>query len=195
MNVTLTVLATVSWVVFLIIYFMQVFQKISNPNPATWIIWTAVVFEHAFTWQVEGWIRWTPFVLAVGFLCLTIVAVFKKSSSRWGWTETIVTAGGLGAFVAYLVYRDVETTNVMVQAVLLVSYWPTWRMLYKEEADDYPLAWVFNIAANVLVAIAVMDQEWTHLLNPIVIGVMCNGIVLWLAIRQQQRKSLATEPR
>ena len=80
---------------------------------------------------------------------------------------------------------DPITANLLLQLILLISFYPTVRGLLRRELREKPLPWNLAVISYVLLISAILidwkSGAWLELIHPIVNGIIGNGSVALIA--------------
>ncbi len=174
-------------------YLVQVIKGRSIPNPATWLIWVVVTIINTLTYfLVTGgnlWVSLSSIVLACGITFIFIFSLIKGKFSKLGKIEIIslVIAFGIGLF--WKLSGNYIISNIALQAVFLISFYPTLISLLKRQTREQPLAWFFASSSYFLqiINVFVSASSLFALAFPIVnlIGNGSIGIIAWFQNRKR----------
>lgn len=177
-------------------YFRQVLKGKSTPNPATWLIWAVVAIMNATTYHtvVEG--DNLKFLMtaisAFGITLIFFYSFFKGKFTKPGEVEIICL---LMAFTIGIFWRTTKNdiaTNLLLQAILLISFYPTIRGLWKHGAREKHLPWSLSVIAYTFLALSIITDwdkgGWVALAHPILNGVIGNGGVVFFTYKQKQHQ-------
>lgn len=187
----MTILFSISASIFNLLsggsYLIQVIKGKSIPNPATWLIWVVVTIINTLTYfsVVQGnfWVSLSSIVLAVGILFIFLFSLVKGKFSKLGKIEIIslLTAFGIGLF--WKLSGNYIISNIALQAVFLISFYPTLVALLRGQTREQPLAWFFASTSYTLqiVNVFVSASPLFALAFPIVnlIGNGSIGLIAW----------------
>lgn len=168
-------------------YLVQVIKGKSIPNPATWLIWVVVTIINTLTYflVVSGnwWVSLSSIVLACGIIFIFLFSLIKGKFSKLGRIEIIslVIAFGIGLF--WKLSGNYIISNIALQAVFLISFYPTLIALLKRQTREQPLAWFFASSSYSLqiINIFVSSSPLFALVFPVVnlIGNGGIGVIAW----------------
>lgn len=170
-------------------YLVQVVKGKSVPNPATWLIWVIVTIINMFTYffVVKGsvWLSLSSIVLACGILFIFAFSLLKGKFSKLGKLE--ITCLAL-SFVIGLFWRlsgNSIVSNIAIQSIFLISFYPTLIALLNMQTKEKPLAWFFASTSYALQIILVLTSSAPlyGLIFPIV-NLIGNGTIGIVALRQ-----------
>ena len=187
----LALLASGIVVLVYLAYFKQMVKEQSTPNPATWIIWLSVSILNAITYVpvADTWYQGlVSVVMSVSITILFIYAYKKQKFTSIKFLEKAVLLltviiGLIGLFI-----QNEEITNLLIQGVLVFSFWPTIDGLRNKGATEKPLPWLLAVGAYCLLIASILvdfNGNYTSLAFPLVNGILGNGIVAILAITKK----------
>jgi hypothetical protein len=174
-------------------YFRQVLRNESTPNPATWLIWLIVTImntvSYFFVVQGNFWISFASIVLACEIFIIFILSLWKGKFTKLGKVEIISLALALLIGIYWQVTGNTTASNLALQVIFLISFYPTiYGLLYKSAAEK-STPWFLAVVSYSLQIINV-------LLNPVsllglafpIINLIGNGAIGVLAFRQNTLK-------
>ncbi|MHB1316467.1 MAG: hypothetical protein ACYCZW_01250 [Minisyncoccota bacterium] len=194
----MTILLSISASIFNLLsggsYLIQVIKGKSIPNPATWLIWVVVTIINTLTYfsVVHGniWVSLSSIVLALGILFIFLFSLIKGKFSKLGRIEivSLVIAFGIGLF--WKLSGNSIISNIALQAVFLISFYPTLIALLKKETREKPLAWFFASSSYSLqiINVFVSGSSLFALAFPIV-NLVGNGTIGIIALFQNKREN------
>ena len=169
----------------------------STPNPAAWIIWLVIDSMNCVNYFLIVGNVWQSLVsfVATGAIIATFIYSIKNGKfSPLGWVE--ITAIVLAAITAifWKTTGDIRLTNIFLQLILAISFWPIIQGIISGKVHEKPLPWLLGVLAYVWGVDAIIVKEnydWVALAYPIVSGVLGNGTVALLAfINNPSSKSI-----
>mgnify|MGYP007066250053 CR=1 FL=1 len=186
----LALLASGIVVLVYLTYFIQMVKQKSTPNPATWSIWLIVSILNSITYvqvadtKYQGMISVTMTV----FISLLFVYAYKKKkfTALKKVDKLALQLTGLIGLI-WLVTGEEKVANILLQGVLLISFWPTIQGLRKEGAQESPAPWVLAVLAYVVLIMSMIVDfkgNYIALVYPIVNGIVGNGVVAILAVKK-----------
>jgi len=185
-------MSSIFMLVVFVLYFRQVIQGSSTPNPAAWTIWliTSVMNTVTFYYVAGG----TKFLLtAVTASCVFMVFLYTLSKRKFTKPGKVVLTCFLLAILVGIFWNTTEDpilTNLLLQGILAIAFWPTINGLLKKIAREKALPWgLATIAYSLLILAIVFDWENSNcvaLVHPI-IGICGNGSVAFLVCNQKSR--------
>lgn len=180
------VLAILTMVAVLITYLRQVTQGSSIPNPVTWIIWAAVSVMNTVTYfdVVRGNLfEWVVSLVASGGLvsACTYFAIRGKFAMV-GVTEIVCGVLTIMIGIFWRTTGNAVWANIFLQAIFLISFFPTVVGLLRGTLRERPLPWALSVVSYLFLVMAII-ADWGEgsgykLVYPIVNGVIGNGSVV-----------------
>jgi len=190
-----SICATASITAACVIYFFQVRSGQSVPNRISWIVWVLVGFLNTPTYyHVVGNNVIMQVMVIVHATLLAAILLYSwaaKKFSEFVRRELVFCLWGviaLGLF--WLVFRKHGTTNVLLQAISIVSFWPTIDGLRMGRATEKSFSWCFSVAAYVFLALAnALDPRANGMVVyvfPVTRGALC-AYVIYLAGKTRRK--------
>ena len=187
----LALLASAIVILVYLTYFVQMVKQKSTPNPATWIIWLIVSIMNSITYVQVADTWYQGFISVTMTASITLLFVYayrKKKFTALKKLDKLALKITAVIGLIWLVTGEEKVANVLLQGVLLISFWPTIEGLRKEEAREAPLPWILAVIAYcVLISSMAVDFKGNYvaLAFPIINGIVGNGIVAILAITKR----------
>ncbi len=182
MEQTIAVIASICNLLSGASYFKQLLKDESVPNPATWLIWLVVTILNTVTYYIVAkrntWLSLTSIVLALVIASIFITALVKGKFSRLGLVEILSLVFALVIGVFWKITGDAALSNICLQAIFLISFYPTIHGLLTHASKEKPLPWAFASMSYALQIINVVLSQITSvaLVFPIV-NLIGNGTV------------------
>lgn len=177
------------------IYLLHMLRGKNTPNPATWFIWAVVHTMNTVSYvMLNGVFRdWQNSLIAVvmAIMIITIfVTAWKRSHfSKFSRKDAYALVGALIVGIIWKLTKDEQIANLLIQVLLIYSFWPTIVGLLKKQAQENPLAWSVAVLAYFLTIAAItsnstfsMSNDWVKLVYPFVNGILGNGSVAVISI-------------
>ncbi len=176
-------------------YLVQVIKGKSIPNPATWLIWVVVTIINTLTYfLVTGgnlWISLSSIVLATAIMLVFLFSLLKGKFSKLGRIEIIslLVAFGIGLF--WKLSGNYIISNISLQIVFLISFYPTLIALLKRQTREKPLAWFFASSSYTLqiINVIISGSPLFALAFPIV-NLIGNGTIGFIAFLQNKNERI-----
>lgn len=140
-------------------YIISILRNKTQPNRATWFIWTIVGGLLAFSFFAEGDPKavWLPIGYFIGPLIVAILSL-RYGYATWTRIDTLCLTAALISIIPWILSKDATITlliNVFIDAAGAI---PTLIKTYSEpETEDFT-AWLIFFIANTLQLFAM--TEW-----------------------------------
>jgi len=133
-------------------------------------------------------------VAAIGLTVIFIYALRTGKFGRLGRVEFISFALAVAIGIVWKTTGNPILANLSLQAVLMISFYPTINGLIKRELREKPLPWVLAVSAQIFQILSiVLDWQtsggWPSLVYPILNGVLGNGSVAVIVLHQARQSS------
>lgn len=194
----MTILFSISASIFNLLsggsYLIQVIKGKSIPNPATWLIWVVVTIINTLTYfsVVQGnlWVSLSSIVLALGILFIFLFSLVKGKFSKLGKIEIISLLAAFGIGLFWKLSGNYIVSNIALQAVFLIYFYPTLIALLNKQTKEKPLAWFFASSSYTLqiINVFISGSSMFALAFPIV-NLIGNGTIGILALLQNKKVS------
>ena len=195
MNISeaLSLIAGAMTVVVIATYFKQVFKNDSIPNPATWFIWFVVALLNTATYftvvEKNFFLSMIAIVQSVGFALFMVYALVRGKFGKIGGVEIVSVALALFVGIFWQTTGDAKISNLLLQVIFLISFYPTIFGLAKHRLKEKPLPWFLAVASYVLLILAIFvdgnNTSVVALAFPVV-NILGNGSVGFIALTQTQ---------
>ena len=174
-------------------YLRQVIKDESTPNPTSWIIWVVItVINTATYFSVVGNNFWLA--LASGGTALTVLMIFITASFRGKFTKlnridliSLILTVAIGVF--WRVSGNAIISNICLQIIFIISFYPTVHGLMVGNAREKPLPWFLASYSYILQILNVLLSTVTiwALVFPAV-QLIGQGSIALLVYRQNKLK-------
>lgn len=189
-----SILSNLIIIVVFAFYFKQVVGGTSTPNPATWFIWFVVTIMNAITYYHTVGEDIFKFMITAIVAC-NVSLIFAYSIWRGKLTK-LGKIDGTCLFLAISVGVFWQTTgnnvitNLLLQVILMISFFPTISGLLWGDGREKAPPWLLATVAYTFLALAIITDwkggGWLALIHPVVVGILGNGSVGLLALKQKQ---------
>lgn len=178
-----SLLSSITVLAVMISYFKQVVKGVSTPNPSTWLIWVIVSAMNMISYfiVVHGDII-KSLITVVTVFCLTLIfiySLFRGKFGKIGRVEIISFSGALIIGIFWKMTGNAIVSNLLLQLLLLSSFFPTGIGLLRYELLEKSLPWDLAVCAYIFMSIAIILDwkrgDWVALVHPIVNGIIGNG--------------------
>lgn len=172
-------------------YIISIFRRTTQPNRATWIIWTIIGGLLAFSYMAGGNHEsiWLPFGYFVGPFIVAILS-FKYGYNQWTRLDTYCLIAAALSLIPWI-YADSPSLTLLINLFIDGSgALPTIVKTYKEpETEDF-FAWLVFFIANTLQLFAISTWNLSSL-YPIYLFFLA-GTITVLTFLDKWRKSSST---
>lgn len=179
------------------IYFSQIRNGSSVPNPATWMIMSLLVVlntaTYYYTAEKETWKTVMAVIPMLGVLtiCVYTYTYGKFAPLAAREKRTLKLAVGLMVFWPFV---GSDIANVLIQLLFLSSAYPTIEALRTGDGKEKALPWGIATSAYIIMTIAVGIDCWYdysklwQIAYPL-IRIPANGLVYYYARKSTQRNN------
>jgi len=177
-------------------YVRSIHDGRTKPHAFSWIIWSLGTLV-VFCAQLAGHGGLGAWPIGVSGLITTYIAVLaygKHSDRSITKTDWIFLAVALAALPCWFVTSNPLSAVVLLTAVDLAGFGPTFRAAYHRPHDERIGFYSLGVARNGLAISALEQYSWTTVLFPAAVGVACAAFVAMVAYRRA-RLARRTEPR
>lgn len=196
MQTTVAVLALVASLflvgtVALYFHYLLKGEKVT-PNPATFLIRSIVsIINVVLYWGVadKDWVKViVTAISAAGLVSIFTYACAKKKFSPVRSLEVVSFVLAMAIVVVWMFTNDKVLANLLLQGVMLLAFWPQVNAVYNNVARELPLPWALATVAYVLMTVVVIGSpngwSWPQLVHPVFVGILGNGALMVLSLRQ-----------
>jgi hypothetical protein len=195
-SVFLAYLSGAMFVPVIFIYLDSVKKGKSNPNPASWIMWTFVsILNTILYYFVTNKDMNKLILMTVATILITVLTIiiglnskFTKLKSLEIWSIGI----SLAVIPFWLIFRNAVASHFIVNGILLAMFYPTIKGVLSRQAKENPFAWWIPIPAYLVnipsIVLSPKGWHWYELVYPIAIGIIGNGSVAFCAYIMNQKK-------
>ncbi len=180
----------------LLIYIRNVLYANIGMNLSTWLIATLATLIQNITYYPTVGGEWhliiVPTIISVGLIAITALGWRKSAFGKINRFDVVIFAGTMLCLAVWAIFDGV-VANVVLQFALFASFIPTMRDLrakkFRDEAFPWGLAsfgYIFQLIA-VTISIQTLSEDWPRLINPILVGLIGNGLVSWTAFSSKPR--------
>ena len=189
------IIASLAMVGVAIAYLYQTIKGTSTPNPSTWLIWLIVMWMNVVSYSSvvgKDLLEYAvSLIIAIGITIICAYALFRGKFTKPGLVEIICFVMSMGVGVIWYM-SNALVANLLMQAILLISFAPTVTRLLNHEAREKPLPWNLAIISYtfLIVGLAMGSDKgnWTVYVHPIVNGILGNGSICLIANLQKYKK-------
>jgi hypothetical protein len=171
-------------------YWWAIWQGKTQPNRATWWIWTIVGIAIALSYRAAGAssTMWVPITYAIGPFCTTLLAI-KFGEGGWTRLDRTCLLGAAIGLILWGVYRSPHLTLSINIAIDFLGALPTIRKSVRDPYSEDLLSWILFGLGSIVNLLAIDRWEW-HAVYPIYIFLVTTTICgcIWQGRRHQHRK-------
>lgn len=141
-------------------YIRDILKKTTKPHAYTWLIW-AITQGTAVAGLLYGGGGWGGLLLVVGTISVFIVFLLSLKYGTKNITKSD-TAILISAFLAIIVWWQLNQpllSVLMVTAIDLLGYIPTFRKTFEEPWTETPSSWTIFSIGNVLSIFALNEYN------------------------------------
>jgi hypothetical protein len=187
--VSLSVVAGLLHILAFALYNKQMLQGTSQPNAATWTLWTFLTVLNVSSYAVmsDDWVK-TILPLASSIACIFtfFFSLFKGKLSKIDPWDGLALGIGVISGLVWLYFKSATYANLILQASIAVSFVPTYRGVWKSPLKEKALPWYIWSFAYIL-SIAVIMLRWKGQYQDLVYPINClmlHAVVGLLAKRE-----------
>lgn len=175
------------------VYFIQVKNFQSTPNPTTWLIWLFISFFNAYTYTLISNLNQSIFLWVISFsiLIIFIYTLRNKKFTKISILDYLITFIFLSSVVIYLFSRNENLTHLILQIIYIISYIPTIYLLIKNKSKEKVTAWILAFITYLFSFTALIFDNKSGLfdyLHIIVNGFIGNGTIILILITKNYRQ-------
>lgn len=178
---TIGIIAGVLAIAGYIPYIYTTIKGKTQPNKATWFIWTLVGGLLAFSYMAEGDAHaiWLPLGYFLGPL-ITAILSLRYGYATWTKIDVICIIAALISIIPWVLSKDATMTllfNVLIDASGAI---PTIIKTYREPETEDLTAWVVFFVANTLQLFAISNWLNWSVTYPIYLFFLAGIMVLFI---------------
>ena len=171
----LAIIAGLMHVIAFAIYNRQMLKKDSEPNIATWTIWsflTVINFRSYEKMSGDMVKSILPTASSIACIITFLYTLYKGKFEKVDIYDLLAIPIGIIAGVFYFYYSLAMYANLILQFAVLISFWPTWRGVWKDPKKEKSLPWIIWTSAYTL-QIGVVYLRWTGQYEDLAYPVCC----------------------
>jgi hypothetical protein len=158
-------------------YLHGALKRTITPHPFTWSLWTMLTFIIFFAQVADGAGPGAWGTGVVGTICLGIViASLRNGFDDIRKTDVVLFVSGLGAIPLWLLTNDPTLSVVLVTAVDLIAFAPTYRKSWHKPYEEPVYLYSLNVLRHGLSLCALAHISVTTALFPFTI-MLANGFL------------------
>ena len=159
-KIILTIIATVIGVVAFIPYLKDTFSLRTKPHAYSWLIWTITMGTAVVgIWYGGG--GWGALNLTVGTLFVFAVFLFslKYGEKNITRSDTVILIAALLAIVVWWQLDKPLISVLMVSAIDVIGYIPSFRKSYQEPWSETLISWILFSVSNIFAILALKEYN------------------------------------
>lgn len=159
-KIILTIIATVIGVAAFFPYLKDTFSLKTRPHSYTWLIWAITQGTAVFgIWYGGG--GWGALNLTVGIIFVIAVFLFslKYGTKNITKSDTAILIAALLAIVVWWQLDKPLISVIMVSAIDVIGYIPSFRKSYHEPWSETLISWILFSVSNILAILALSEYN------------------------------------
>jgi len=179
LKIVLSIIAAFIGILAFFLYVKDIFSLKTKPHVYTWFIWAITQGTAVFgIWYGGG--GWGALNLTVGTLFVIAVFLFslKYGTKNITRSDTIILIAALSAIVVWWQLKQPLISVLMVSAIDVIGYVPSFRKSYQEPWNETLISWILFSASNVFAILAL--KEYNLLTVTYLIAITSASITLFL---------------
>lgn len=173
-----------------VVYNRNMIKGSSTPNATTWSLWAFLTGLNAASYAaMTGDLAkyFLPIASAVATIFTFGYALMRgKFGKIDAWDRLVLVLGIVAGFVWWW-RQSAEYANMLVVLAIAISFWPTYRGVWRDPTLERPAPWFLWTSAYVLFAVTVVLRwrgEYQDLLLPVSFALL-HGVVGMLVMLRQ----------
>lgn len=159
-KIILTIIATLIGIVAFFPYLKDTFSLKTKPHAYTWLIWAITQGTAVFgIWYGGG--GWGALNLTVGTIFVIIVFLFslKFGTKNITRSDTAILVAALLAIVVWWQLKQPLISILMVSAIDVIGYVPSFRKSYQEPWSETLISWILFSVSNIFAILALKEYN------------------------------------
>ena len=168
-------------------YIRSIHRGQTKPHVFSWVVWgfgTFVVFLAQIA-DGGGLGAWPIGVSGLITIYIAALAFFKRCDLAIAKADWAFFIAALSALPCWLLTSDPVWTVIILTAVDLAGFGPTFRSAYVRPHDEHMGFFALGFLRNVIAILALEHYSVTTVLFPAAVGVGCVALVILLAYRRR----------
>jgi len=160
-KIILTIIATAIGVVAFLPYLRDIFSLKTKPHAYTWLIWAITQGTAVFgIWRGGG--GWGALNLTIGILFVVAIFFFslKYGTKNITKSDTIILIAALSAIVVWWQLDRPLISVIMVSAIDVIGFIPSFRKSYKDPWSETLTSWVLFSISNIFAILALKEYNF-----------------------------------
>jgi hypothetical protein len=174
-TILLGITAGLMHVLAFVLYNRQMPKGTSQPNSATWTLWTFLTVLNVSSYAVMSgdWVKsLLPLVSSIACIATFLFSFYKGKLSKIDPWDGLALGIGIISGLVWWYYKSAMYANLILQASVAVSFVPTYRGVWKDPMKERALPWYIWSSAYIL-SIIVVALRWHNQYQDLVYPVNC----------------------
>lgn len=130
-------------------YLRDMFRNKTKPHAYTWLIWSITYGTATVAmWHGQGGWGFLGMAASCFFIFLTFILSLKYGTRNITKGDTVILILALSAIVVWWQLNNPMLAVLMVSAIDVVGYLPSYRKVYHEPWSETVASWIFFTLAN-----------------------------------------------
>ncbi len=156
------------------IYLTQIIKNKSTPNPSSWIIWVVINLINLITYfalvDKSIWVALTSLTSTVVVSIIFLLSLFKGKFTKINLVDTASLIMVIGVGFLWKMSGNAVISNVALQIIFVISFFPTINGLLIKMAREKPIPWFLGAVAYILQIVII-------LLNPVTLWALIFPVI------------------
>jgi len=185
----LTILSSIIFLVFFVIYNKDILKGVVKPNIVTWSIFSLITLINSITYIafthdiLKGALAFTDC-----FTCIVITGLilFKGHYLKLTILEKIIIFLSLASLLLWFLLHNAIYANLLLQPAYILAFIPTLKNAYINPHDESSLVWLmwaFSFILTIIVILIRWQGVFADLINPLIALTLHTSVGL-LALRK-----------
>lgn len=174
-TICLGILAGLLHVLAFILYNKQMLNGTSQPNSATWILWTFLTVLNVSSYAVmsDDWVKYIlPLASSISCILTFLFSLYKGKLSKIDPWDGLALGIGIISSFAWWYYNSATYANLILQVSIAISFVPTYRGVWNNPRKEKSLPWYIWSSAYIL-SIIVIILRWQNQYEDLVYPLNC----------------------
>lgn len=167
-------------------YFRDIFLKKTKPHAYTWLIWTITQSTAlAGLWYGKGGWGVLPLLIGTFLVFFVFLLSFKYGTRNITKGDTLVLIAALLAIVVWWQLHSPLLAVLMVSAIDVLGYLPSFRKTFKEPWTETASSWAIFSLSNIFTMFAL--KEYNFLTLTYLLSITSANIILLIICLMRRR--------
>lgn len=190
-SVILSTMAGLGYMLAYLDYNRGVSKGVTEPNGATWAIWSAIAVVSTGSYFAATGDFWKSLLPTLNIMLCTgtfVLALIAGKFKKFDVTDWIALGVGLIAATVWIIYKSATYANLIVQFAILVGFIPTWWAIWETPSCEHPRPWsiwTVSYCISLIVVILRWKNQWIDLVYPINCIVLHASIPILCSLRSR----------